>query len=268
MTTIHNTSSLRMLPALMSEPEKQRAASSSADYTASASKTSSSSSGELDGDFFKQLLTIMALSMAMPSSSSSSGLNGLSSGASSSSSMGNFMAPVLLSLIEQLLSKQVEQVEPQATSISSGTIEGAAGVSNGETSVSDSSDAAMPNDGTPSGYPASGPMTQGSRPGHVAIDIGVSVGTDIKTTMSGKVVYAGWNNEGYGNLVIVENGGYRTYYGHLSKVPVQVGETVQAGDVIGKSGNTGNSTGPHLHYEVRINGACVNPMKYVNSSWA
>jgi murein DD-endopeptidase MepM/ murein hydrolase activator NlpD len=80
--------------------------------------------------------------------------------------------------------------------------------------------------------------------------------------MDGKVVYAGWNDDGYGNLVIVENGPYRTYFAHLSKIPVDLGQQVRAGSVIGLSGNTGNSTGPHLHYEVRKNGQHINPASF------
>jgi murein DD-endopeptidase MepM/ murein hydrolase activator NlpD len=246
-----------MLPALMSEPEKQRAANAGTAANASTS-TTSSTSGELSGDFYKQLLTILALSMAMPGSSGQSGqsgLAGMSSDASSSGGMGNFMAPVLLTLIEQLLSKQVEQAEPQATTIRSGPADGAG----------ESSDAESFGDDVPAGLPVKGYQTQASHPGHVAIDIGVPVGSDVKTTMNGKVVYAGWNNEGYGNLVIVENGPYRTYYGHLSKIPVHVGEQVKAGDLIAKSGNTGNSTGPHLHYEVRLNNHQVDPARYMKS---
>lgn len=107
--------------------------------------------------------------------------------------------------------------------------------------------------------PVQGRLTQDFHPGHRGIDIGVPVGTPVRTTLSGQVVYAGWNTQGYGNLVIVENGPWRTYYAHLSEIPVQVGQWVQAGDVIGLSGNTGNSTGPHLHYEVRRNGVPVHP---------
>ncbi len=80
--------------------------------------------------------------------------------------------------------------------------------------------------------------------------------------MDGTITYAGWNDEGYGNLVVVENGPYKVYYGHLSQIPVEVGQTVSAGDVIGISGNTGNSTGPHLHYEVRINDERVDPASF------
>jgi murein DD-endopeptidase MepM/ murein hydrolase activator NlpD len=77
--------------------------------------------------------------------------------------------------------------------------------------------------------------------------------------MDGKVISAGWNNQGYGNLVIVENGSYRTYYAHLSSIPVSVGDSVTAGTTIGLSGNTGNSTGPHLHYEIRKDNVPIDP---------
>ncbi len=116
------------------------------------------------------------------------------------------------------------------------------------------------NQSVPQGAPVNGRITQESHVGHVAVDFGVPVGTSIKATMGGKVTYAGWNNEGYGNLVIVENGNYKTYYAHLSKIPVKVGQSIEEGSVIGLSGNTGNSTGPHLHYEIRKNGVPINPL--------
>lgn len=111
----------------------------------------------------------------------------------------------------------------------------------------------------PQGWPVAGRISQGAHAGHQAVDIAVPVGTPVKTTMDGRVAYAGWNTEGYGNLVIVENGPYRTFYAHLSSIPVTVGQSVAAGDVVGLSGNTGNSTGPHLHYEVRLNGQALAP---------
>jgi len=114
----------------------------------------------------------------------------------------------------------------------------------------------------PSGRPTGGTITQEFRPGHNGIDFGVIVGTPIKATMDGKVTYAGWNTQGYGNLVIVENGAYKTYYAHLSSIPVAVGDVVAAGSTIGLSGNTGNSTGPHLHYEVRKNNLVVDPTSF------
>ncbi len=111
----------------------------------------------------------------------------------------------------------------------------------------------------PKGWPAHGPISQEYHNGHQAYDIAIPIGTPVQSTMSGKVIHAGWNNEGYGNLVIVENGSYRTYYAHLDSIPVAVGDTVEAGTVIGLSGTTGNSTGPHLHYEVRLDGQLIVP---------
>ena len=114
----------------------------------------------------------------------------------------------------------------------------------------------------PQGMPIDGYLTQSSRAGHQALDFGAPVGTPVRATMTGRVTYAGWNNDGYGNLVILENGAYQTYYAHLSEIPVSVGQRVEAGQIVGLSGNTGNSTGPHLHYEVRMNGRTVDPSSF------
>lgn len=117
----------------------------------------------------------------------------------------------------------------------------------------------------PTGLPGAGRITQHFRPGHNGIDIAMPVGTPIEAKQSGQVVYSGWNDEGYGNLVIVENEAYRTYYAHLNSIPVQKGDFVNAGTIVGFSGNTGNSTGPHLHYEVRYNGTPVPPLGVITS---
>jgi len=117
---------------------------------------------------------------------------------------------------------------------------------------------------TPEGEPVTGRVTQGPRVGHMAIDYGVPVGTPVRATMDGRVVRAGWDASGYGNLVVVENGGYQTFYAHLSGIPVAVGQMIRADEVIGYSGNTGNSTGPHLHYEIRIGGQAVDPTSTLN----
>ena len=99
---------------------------------------------------------------------------------------------------------------------------------------------------------------------HLGIDIGAPAGTAIKATASGTVKTAGWNNGGYGNLVIIDHGnGVQTYYGHCSKIYVTAGSKVEAGDTIAAVGSTGNSTGNHLHFEIRQNGKQVNPQKYV-----
>lgn len=117
--------------------------------------------------------------------------------------------------------------------------------------------------GRPSTLPVSGRLTQDFRPGHLGVDLAVPTGTPVQSTMAGKVVHAGWNEQGYGYLVIVENGPYRTYYAHLKERPaVQVGDFVAARQVLGLSGSTGNSTGPHVHYEVRVDGKPVSPREY------
>jgi murein DD-endopeptidase MepM/ murein hydrolase activator NlpD len=110
--------------------------------------------------------------------------------------------------------------------------------------------------------PLKGVRTQEFHSYHVGIDIGVPIGTPVKATMDGKVIHAGWNNEGYGNLVVIQNCEYKTYYAHLSKIPLNTGESVSTGMTIALSGSSGNSTGPHLHYEVRINDRPVDPEKY------
>lgn len=99
---------------------------------------------------------------------------------------------------------------------------------------------------------------------HLGIDIGAPAGTAIKATAAGTIKTAGWNNGGYGNLVIIDHGnGIQTYYGHCSKIYVSAGSKVNAGDTIAAVGSTGNSTGNHLHFEIRQNGKQVNPQKYV-----
>lgn len=113
-------------------------------------------------------------------------------------------------------------------------------------------------------WPASGVLTQGYWYGHRAIDIGGSVGAAIVASDGGYVSFAGWTDIGYGYLVVLDHAnGFQTYYAHLSRIFVSEGETVYAGEVIGAMGSTGNSTGPHLHYEIRYNGYPTNPLIYL-----
>jgi murein DD-endopeptidase MepM/ murein hydrolase activator NlpD len=128
-----------------------------------------------------------------------------------------------------------------------------------------------PTDSTPSAagliWPVNGPVTSpfGMRWGrmHEGIDIGVPYGTPIHAAASGRVIYAGWM-EGYGNLVAIDHGhGLSTAYGHQSRIAVSNGQTVSQGQVIGYVGCTGHCFGPHLHFEVRINGTPVDPMGYL-----
>ena len=98
---------------------------------------------------------------------------------------------------------------------------------------------------------------------HTGLDIAAKSGTDIKVVASGTVIFASYNGS-YGNLVKIDHGnGVETWYAHTSKMYVKEGQTVEAGDVIAAVGSTGNSTGPHLHLEIRINGEHVNPQEYL-----
>ncbi|WP_461204283.1 peptidoglycan DD-metalloendopeptidase family protein [Clostridium sp. DL1XJH146] len=98
---------------------------------------------------------------------------------------------------------------------------------------------------------------------HEGVDFGIPTGSPIIAADGGKVTYAGWKG-GYGYLVIIDHeNGYQTYYGHNSSLKVCAGERVYRGQTISLSGNTGNSTGPHLHFEIRKNGTPVNPLNYI-----
>lgn len=103
----------------------------------------------------------------------------------------------------------------------------------------------------------------GRREFHSGLDISNQSGKKVVATANGRITFAA-RKMYIGNLVIIDHGhGRVTKYGHLKKVLVKKGQTVKRGDVIGLLGNTGRSTGPHVHYEVRINGAPVNPLKYI-----
>ena len=100
--------------------------------------------------------------------------------------------------------------------------------------------------------------------GHTGVDIGVPSGSPVYAAASGTVIVAGWYG-GYGYAVVIDHGsGLSTLYGHNSGVNVSVGQNVKQGQIVARSGNTGVSTGPHLHFEVRVNGSYVDPMSYFN----
>lgn len=100
---------------------------------------------------------------------------------------------------------------------------------------------------------------------HSGMDFRAGVGTAIRATAPGTVVSAGWAG-GYGRMVEIEHeGGFSTRYAHMSKIDVREGQRITRGQVIGKSGNTGRSTGPHLHYEVRQHGAAVDPLRFIKA---
>ncbi len=99
---------------------------------------------------------------------------------------------------------------------------------------------------------------------HQGIDLGAPAGTPIVSAEAGKVIYSGWKS-GYGNFVAVDHGhGYETHYAHCSLLTVRVGQVVGKGQQIAKVGNTGHSTGPHLHFEVVANGVHRNPVTFLN----
>jgi murein DD-endopeptidase MepM/ murein hydrolase activator NlpD len=98
---------------------------------------------------------------------------------------------------------------------------------------------------------------------HEGIDIAASTGTPIWSAAAGTVIYAGWLG-GYGNLVVVDHGnGLATAYAHASSILVSVGQSVGQGETVSLVGSTGNSSGPHLHFEVRVNGSAVDPLLYL-----
>jgi murein DD-endopeptidase MepM/ murein hydrolase activator NlpD len=130
---------------------------------------------------------------------------------------------------------------------------------------------------TPSIAPVRGILTDGfggrsdpftGEPGtHNAVDISSAVGQPVRAPADGIVVKSEWAN-GYGNVVYIAHGyGYSTRYGHLSNFAVKPGDHVKRGDVIGRVGSTGRSTGPHLHYEVRLNNNPVNPLEYILNAY-
>jgi len=115
-----------------------------------------------------------------------------------------------------------------------------------------------------SGFGGRNAPMAGASTNHKGIDIGTPIGTTIYASSGGVVEHAGWA-AGYGYLVTINHpNGMQTRYAHLSKVYVSVGQYVSQGQVIAASGNTGNSTGPHLHFEVRIGGVAYDPRNYVN----
>ena len=114
-------------------------------------------------------------------------------------------------------------------------------------------------------WPSAGYVSQAYWGGHPAIDVAGWIGSPVTAADGGYVVLAGggWNG-GYGNHVIIDHGnGFSTLYAHLTSIFVEPGMTVSKGQEMGTMGNTGNSTGPHLHFEVRYGGVPYNPASYL-----
>ena len=99
---------------------------------------------------------------------------------------------------------------------------------------------------------------------HKGLDIAENLGEDIVASFEGKVIYAGYNDGGYGNLVIIQHSNdMKTYYAHLNDINVSINQEVKKGEIIGTVGSTGYSTGPHIHFELRIDEVPVNPLNYI-----
>jgi murein DD-endopeptidase MepM/ murein hydrolase activator NlpD len=130
---------------------------------------------------------------------------------------------------------------------------------------------------TPSIWPVNGKLDSGfgvrrnpfggsSSEFHTGQDIEVPLGTSVVAGAKGTVTFVGWQH-GYGQLVVIDHGGgLTTRYGHLSELDVELGQEVSRGEFIGRAGSTGRSTGPHLHYEIRINDEPVDPLQYLMTS--
>ncbi len=123
-------------------------------------------------------------------------------------------------------------------------------------------------DCAPAGYPVDGILTQRFHLYHSGIDIGVRLGSPVIATHSGQITYADWSDIGYGYLVIVQSGAFITYYAHNTSFNVTQGQFIGRGSIIAWSGSTGNSTGPHVHYETRINDVPVDPQTFESRGYA
>jgi murein DD-endopeptidase MepM/ murein hydrolase activator NlpD len=100
---------------------------------------------------------------------------------------------------------------------------------------------------------------------HTGLDFRGETGEAIRATAAGTVIHTGWSG-GYGKMVEIDHGnGLSTRYGHLSSIDVDVGQNVRSGQVVGRMGSTGRSTGPHLHYETRIDGEAVDPQRFLRA---
>lgn len=119
----------------------------------------------------------------------------------------------------------------------------------------------------PAGLPVDGILTQRFHYYHSGIDLGIPLGTPILATQSGRVTFANWSEFGYGYLIILQNGPFITYYAHQTSFNVSLDMLVGKGSIIGWSGSTGNSTGPHVHYETRINDVPVDPLTFENRGY-
>jgi murein DD-endopeptidase MepM/ murein hydrolase activator NlpD len=108
---------------------------------------------------------------------------------------------------------------------------------------------------------------EGAREFHPGVDISAPTGTPVKATAAGIVIEARYTTGGYGRLVVIDHGGgYQTYYAHLSRIAVQMGQQIRRGETVGAVGSSGRTTAPHLHYEVRTGGNPVNPYAFMKQA--
>lgn len=122
----------------------------------------------------------------------------------------------------------------------------------------------QPSPDSPFAWPLVGVVTQGFSDSHRAIDIGAPYGSPVYTGRAGRVIRSGWARTGYGYTVIIDHGeGLQSLYSHMKGEWVQVGDWVERGQLMGEVGSTGHSSGPHVHFEVRMDGEQVNPIDYL-----
>lgn len=112
-----------------------------------------------------------------------------------------------------------------------------------------------------------GTYVRGFYAGHSGIDIAAANGTPIRAANGGPILYAGWNSWGYGNTAVIGHGAFSTLYGHMSSLAVRCGSYVNSGQVIGYVGSTGNSSGPHLHFEIRYRNQPQDPRQTPGIGW-
>ncbi len=112
-----------------------------------------------------------------------------------------------------------------------------------------------------------GTWVRGFYAGHSGIDIAAPIGTPIYAANAGPILYSGWNNWGYGYTVVIGHGAFSTLYGHMSSIAARCGQSVDAGQVIGYVGSSGNSSGPHLHFEIRYLNQPRNPSATAGIGW-
>ncbi len=172
----------------------------------------------------------------------------------------------------QRVENQIQAIIAANSSKGSGSYSGGSGKRPGGR-VSDAMSGSSSGSGSSNGrfcYPTKYHTVSGGYPNyssgkyHGGLDFPCPTGTSVVAAGSGKVIFAGWNAGGYGNLVMIDHGnGLVSLYGHNSSVVASVGQHVKKGQLIARSGSTGRSTGPHVHFEVRVNGTRVSPWNYL-----